>query len=176
MRRLLLFAILLLAVPMHSEQDADPWARLRFFVGKWDGVVQGQAGHGTVQRTYQFVLKDRFLNERNTSTYPPQEKNPKGEVHEHWSMFSYDKGRKVIVLRQFHQEGFVNQYTSPPPAGAGSDRFVFESEAFENLPSGWKAREIYEIRSSDEFIETFELAEPGKPFEVYSRNHFHRAK
>jgi len=27
----------------------------------------------------------------------------------------------------------------------------------------------------DEFTETFELAEPGKEFEVYTRNHFKRA-
>ena len=28
--------------------------------------------------TYQFILNDRFLNETNTSTDPPQEKNEKG--------------------------------------------------------------------------------------------------
>ena len=32
----------------------------------------------------------------------------------------------------------------------------------------------YEFISNDEFIETFELAPAGKPFEVYSRNHFKR--
>ena len=31
-------------------------------------------------------------------------------MHEHWSFFSYDRARKALVLRQFHQEGFVNQY------------------------------------------------------------------
>jgi hypothetical protein len=28
--------------------------------------------------------------------------------------------------------------------------------------------------SNDEFIETFELAEPGGQFQTYSRNHFKR--
>jgi len=43
------------------------------------------------KRTYEFVMNGRFLHERNISPYPPQEKNPKGEVHEHWTMFSYDR-------------------------------------------------------------------------------------
>lgn len=175
MRGLLLLVMLVSAVPMHPNQAPDPWEPVRFFAGKWKGEVDGQPGHGTVERTYEFVVGGRFLHERNISTYPPQEKNPKGEVHEHWSMFSYDKSRKALVLRQFHAEGFVNQYALPL-AAAGGNGFVFESEAFENLPSGWKAREVYEVRSKDEFVETFELSAPDKPFEVYSRNHFHRTK
>lgn len=52
---------------------------------------------------------------------------------------------------------------------------VFESEAFENLDGRWRARETYELKSADEFIEIFELAEPGKAFQIYSRNSFRRA-
>jgi hypothetical protein len=37
-----------------------------------------------------------------------------------------------------------------------------------------KARETYEFMSDDEFVETFELAAPGKPFQVYSRSHLKR--
>ena len=41
---------------------------------------------------------------------------------------------------------------------------VFDSVSFENFSNEWKARESYEVISADEFIETFELAEPGKDF------------
>jgi hypothetical protein len=126
-----------------------------------------------VKRTYRFVLGNKFLHEQNVSTYPPQPKNPKGETHEHWAFFSYDRGRKALVFRQFHQEGFVNQYVALPEAKAGT--VVFETEALENLPSGWKARETYEVISPDEFVETFELAEPGAAYKPYSRNRFKRA-
>jgi hypothetical protein len=54
-------------------------------------------------------------------------------------------------------------------------RLVFTSESFENFDNSWRAREIYEIRSPDEFVEIFELQAPGKGFEVYSRNTFKRA-
>jgi hypothetical protein len=153
----------------------DPWAPVRFLIGDWDGAAEGQPGTGTVTRTYTSAMKDRYIHERNVSTYPPQERNPKGEVHEHWGFLSYDRIRKVLVLRQFHQEGFVNQYVLN--AGASTPaRLVFESERFENLDERFKAREIYEVLGPNEFTETFEIAEPGKPYVVYSKNHFHRRK
>jgi hypothetical protein len=49
---------------------------------------------------------------------------------------------------------------------------VFDSERFENYDNGARARETYDIVSADEFIETFELDDPGQPLEVYSRTHF----
>jgi hypothetical protein len=51
-----------------------------------------------------------------------------------------------------------------------------DSARFENFDDEWRARETYEVRSPGEFVEIFELAAPGKEFEVYSRNHFKRAK
>ncbi len=155
------------------EKKPDPWAPLRFLVGEWQGTASGEPGKGTVVRRYEFVLKDRFLHERNTTTYPPQEKNKAGEVHEHWSFLSHDRKRKAILFRQFHQEGFVVTYALNPALG-GPAKLVFESEQLENLNPALKARETYEVLSKDEFIETFEIAEPDKPFEVYSRNHFKR--
>jgi hypothetical protein len=141
-------------------------------VGEWVGVSDGQPGKGTVKRTYRFVLAGKFLHEQNVSTYPPQPKNEKGEVHEHWSFFSRDRARRTLVLRQFHQEGFINQYVMTP--GTPSGTVVFESEALENVPPGWKARETYEVVSPDEFVETFELSQDGKPYEVYSKARFKR--
>jgi hypothetical protein len=46
---------------------------------------------------------------------------------------------------------------------------VFVSESIENIPAGFRAKETYRIINNDEFTETFELAEPGKDFELYSR-------
>jgi hypothetical protein len=42
---------------------------------------------------------------RNTSTYPPQEKNKSGEIHHDMGMIGYDKAREKFVLRQFQQKG-----------------------------------------------------------------------
>ena len=98
-RHILLGAQLMLALMMWSPiraQDAqkpDVWEPLKCFVGSWEGMAKGQPGNGKVEREYQFVLNGKYLQAKNKSTYPPQEKNPKGEVHEDWGLFSYDRGR-----------------------------------------------------------------------------------
>jgi hypothetical protein len=63
--------------------------------------------------------------------------------------FSYDKTRKKLVLRQFHSEGFVNQYVSESASDGKS--LVFVTEANENIPAGWRARETYRVIGPDEF-------------------------
>src|SRR5512144_2368305 len=107
-----------------AQAPESPGAGVRCMVGEWAGESEGQPGKGTVTRTYRFVLGDKFLHEENVSTYPPQPKNEKGEVHEHRSFFSHDRARRTLVLRQFHQEGFVNQYVML--AGSPSGTVVFE--------------------------------------------------
>jgi hypothetical protein len=145
---------------------ADRFAPLRFMIGTWRGEQSGQPGRGTAERIYQLVLDDRFIQEMNTSTYPPQEKNKAGEVHHHMSMISYDSARKRFVFRQFHTEGFVNTYVQEPSADGKT--IVFTSEAIENIPPGYRARETYTLVSENEFIERFEIADPGRDFELYS--------
>ena len=136
-------------------------------VGTWQGTSEGQPGTGTLTREYRVVLGNRFIEETNRSVYPPQEKNPKGEIHEHRSFFSFDNARKTVVFRQFHVEGFVNQYILEPTTKPGV--LVFVSEAIENIPKGYRARETYTFVSENEFEEVFEIAEPGKDFAVYSK-------
>ena len=156
-----------------AETPTDRFAPLERFIGDWAGTATGEGGAGTVTRSYRPVINGRFIHETNTSRYPPSDKNKLGEVHEHWGVFSYDKARKLIVLRQFHVEGFVNTYRQAGET-APTDALVFESESFENFSNDWQARESYQFISADEFIETFELAPPGMPYQLYSRNQLKR--
>lgn len=158
-----------------AQQRPDAWQPFRYFVGSWTGTGEGQPGTSKVDREYRFILNGRFLQETNRSVYEPQQKTPNGEVHEDTGIMSFDRSRKKFVFRQFHVEGFVNQYASeavPPEAKT----VVFTSEAIENIPSGWRARETYKILGPDEFEAVFELAEPGKGFELYSRSRLKRKK
>ena len=173
-----LVTLMLLAALNASAADhdaTDRWGRVRFMLGTWEGTATGEPGKGTVERTYELTLGGQFIEERNTSRYEPKAKGGKPEVHHHRGFLSYDKERKTFMLRHFHEEGFVNLYA------LNSDRsmpayLIFDSVSFENFDNQWKARESYEVVSPDEFIETFELAEPGKDFVVYSTNHFRRKK
>ena len=145
----------------------DPLQPLAFLIGRWEGTSEGQPGTAKVQREYARVLSSRFIRGQNQSVYPPQEKNPKGETHEDLGIFSFDTSRRRAILRQFHVEGFVNQYVADLDPQLG--KLVFTSEAIENIPPGWRARETYVVLGPDEFEEVFELAGPGKPYELYSR-------
>jgi len=152
----------------------DALVPLASLVGRWSGTTEGQPGKGTVEREYERVLASRFIQVRNRSTYPPQGENPKGEIHEDIGLFSFDSARKRIVLRQFHAEGFVNQYVMDPDFNA--NRLMLTTEAIENIPPGWQARETYVLTGSDQLEEIFELAEPGKDFKLYSRNRLTRKR
>jgi hypothetical protein len=175
----LVCSVLLMVVPplAHSLAQAapapDPWAPARFLLGSWEGTSTGHSGTATVKREYRFALRERFIEERSTSTYAPQEQNPRGEVHEHISYISYDRARRALVLRQFHVERFVIQYAQDSATTAA---LAFSSESMENTPSGWRARETYIVHGADEFEEVFELAQAGKPFDVYSRTRLKRVR
>jgi hypothetical protein len=160
------------ALAQDSEQNS--LASLEFLVGEWEGTSEGQPGSGVVRREYARILGGRFMQVRNTTTYAPQAKNPKGEQHEDIGFFSFDRIRKRLVLRQFHVEGFVNEYVAE--GASGSERMVFTTESIENIPPGWRARETYIRISADELEERFELAEPGKDYELYSRSRLKRVR
>jgi len=142
-----------------SFLDAFPDARLTLedFVAEGDSV----AARYSVEATHRGI-------------YPSQPANLKGEVHEDVGIYSFDTSKKAIRFRQFHVEGFVVHYVMQPQTTPGT--FVLDSEAIENIPAGYRSRETYIVIGPDEFEERFELAEPGKEFELYSRTRLTRAK
>jgi hypothetical protein len=164
-----------LAGEQTTTTASNAWEPLKFFVGKWEGTGKGKPGTSKIEREYQFVLNNKYLNVQSRSVYDPQPNNPKGEIHEDWGMISFDKSRKQFVFRQFHVEGFINQYVATSISADGKE-IVFTSEGIENIPAGWRARETYKIIGPDEFVETFELAGPGKDFEIYSEGRLNRKK
>lgn len=156
-----------------AADSYDVWELLRYFLGSWTGTGTGKPGISSTTRTYSLILADQFVEVRSQSTYEPQGSNPSGEVHEELGLISYDKGRSRYVLREFHVEGYVNQYVLEPLA-EGDQTLVFVTEAIENIPPGWRARTTLEILSADSFRETFDLAGPGKEWVCFITNVLHR--
>ncbi len=88
-------------------------------------------------------------------------------------MYSYDGQRKKFVFRQFHVEGFVNEYVEQESSADGKT-LIFVTDRIENFPEGWRVRETYKIVSQHEYTEVFKVA--PKEFELYSESHWKRMK
>jgi hypothetical protein len=172
--RALALILMVLTPPLEAQTPPKPdrFETFQFFLGAWEGEGKGKPGTSRVNREYTLVLDGRFIEVKNRSIYAPQEGNP-GEDHRDIGYISFDSARGKHVLRQFHVEGFVNQYVHESTSDGGKT-IVFVTEAIENIPPGWRARETYILEGSDELIERFELAEPGKDFELYTENRFRR--
>jgi hypothetical protein len=157
-----------------AQAPANPLDSLTFFIGRWQGTTEGQPGKGTATREYTTELRSKVVQAKHRGVYPPQPANPKGEVHEDLGIYSFDNAAKVVRFRQFHVEGFVIHYVQQPEAKPGT--VVFVSEAIENIPKGYRSRETLVRLGPDEFEEVFELADPGKEFQMYSRTRFKRVR
>lgn len=170
-----IFFILLIPFVLFTQEveEENIWEPLEFFIGTWTGDETGKAGIGKGERTYQFIMGKKYIFQKNISRFEPQEKNPEGETHEDWGFFSYDKVRKNFVLREFHIEGFVNQYILDSLA-SDTRTLVFTSEISENSPEGLRARITFKIKNKDEFTEIFEIAMPGKDYSIWLRNFWRR--
>ncbi len=159
-----------------AAAPADVWAPFRIFVGTWKGAGEGTPGSNSGVQTFAFILRETFLQVQNKTTIAPSAEDPRGQVHEDMGVFSYDKTRQKYVLRQFHVEGFVNQYVLESLPAAAGQPFVFVSESIENLPAGLRARLTYRFLDSDSYEQTFDLAKPGQEFTCYSKGVMKRVK
>src|SRR5688572_19376217 len=93
-----------------AQPQTDGLAELRWLVGEWRGVGQGDPGRSGSERHIDSILEGKYLRAHGRSVYPKQEKNPKGEIHEELDLWSYDRARSAIILRQFDTLGFVGTY------------------------------------------------------------------
>jgi hypothetical protein len=158
-----------------AAQPDDPWVNLRVLIGTWEGSAAGVPGKGVSTREYRFELNERFLSEHGKIVWEPKSGAEKAAVHEDFGWFSYDRTLKKLVWRQFHDEGFVNEYTLDS-ASADGKSLDFVSVRIENIAPGFRAKESLHVLSADELEATFWLAAPGKDFEALVRSHLKRVK
>jgi hypothetical protein len=167
--RSLFFVLFLpsLAQAQLSKKDSV-WLQMSSFIGTWKGEGGGEPGQGQYERTYEWGLDKNFIVAKNKSVFLPNKVNQKGAVHEDIGYISFDKKLKCFKIRQFHVEGFVNEYQLED-LSLHNGHLVFKSVALENIPTGWQAKETYRWINHDEFEEIFEIAMPNADFSVYSK-------
>jgi hypothetical protein len=174
----LVLIVILFACGLVSAQTGttpDNWKPFRFFVGTWEGAGKGESGESKVEREYKFALNNKFLQATHRSIYDPKTEHPKGNIHEDLGFFSYDKGRKQFVFRQFNTEDFIIQFLISS-ISEDAKTIILDSESNENIPKSMRSRVTYRILNDSEFTETYEIAEAGKDFVVYFTKNFKRKK
>ena len=158
-----------------KPDKAREWRIVESLVGTWKGTGTGSSGKSRIDRSYDFILNDQFIVSKTRSVTKPQEKNPKGEIHEDWEIFSYDRGRNKLVMRQFLCEGYITQYVLDEVSDDGN-RLVFVSEQVENLPPGFRARITWTLEPPNAIREVLELGPPGQDFFVCVETSMKRRK
>ena len=174
-KMLIIIIVLPLLLFAQDENVTSKWEPFNFLIEKWEGTGIGKWGESKVTREYEYIMGRTFILGKNRSVYKKQEKNPQGEIHDNWNIFSYDKARKKYVLRQFHGEDITNIY-SADSSDVAIGKFEFETEKIENFRPGWQAKEIYKIINDNEFIEIFYLAAPEEEYTEYVRGTFKKVK
>jgi hypothetical protein len=155
---------LFLCLPLARASDqTDPWARIAFLVGEWEGVGSGSPGQAIGGTTFGFELGRKVLVRRNWAKYPPRPGESQGTDHEDL-MIVYPAGGGVSLrAAYFDNEGHVIFYkTSFPADGEG---VIFESEP----GPGPRFRLAYERRPDGSLENVFSVAAPGEEFKVYAR-------
>ncbi|MBI2284478.1 MAG: hypothetical protein HYU71_12270 [Bacteroidetes bacterium] len=160
---------LFLFTGMLQAQSTD-FSRFHFLLGKWKGAGKGFGNdHSTITSGFTLMMDGRYLEVQNESRFEPTAKNPEGEHHLDRGIISFDKSRKTIVFRQFHSEGFVNQYILNEALSSDSV-LVFETESIENFIPGGRARWTIKKISETEIETIFDLSLPNKGYTCYGTN------
>jgi hypothetical protein len=178
MKLVLSLVLLMFCASVDASADdtkTDPLSAVAWIVGDWSGLGEGEPGVSASARHVQRTHGSQFIVVEGRSVYPKQEKNKLGEVHTSTDIWSFDKARGLLVMRQFDSLGFASTYVQDTTAST-EGQIVLSSEQLENVPKGWSARYTYTYIAPDEYRELFELNTGKKGFQTYVAGKFLRDK
>jgi len=165
-----LFFLLFVFNTILSTAQTNQFEKFEVLIGKWEGKGEGSgSSESVIKSEFTPVMNSVYLEVKNHSEFKPSAQNPKGEIHDDWGIISFDNSRKKYVFRQFHVEGFVNQYVLNDSLSTQST-FVFESEIIENFVPGGTARFTVNILNDREIETIFDVGMPGREMACYGKN------
>lgn len=147
-----------------ARAPADPWARLSFLAGEWQGVGTGAPGEAVGGTSFAFGLDKKVLVRKNWAKYPPKPGETAGLSHEDLMIVYPGPGGGPFRAIYFDNEGHVISYavTFPKEGNAA----LFESEAGQPGP---RFRLTYELNADGLLDSVFWIAPPGGEFKAYVR-------
>lgn len=152
-----------------SFAQTNSFERINFIIGDWSGTGSGFGNNKSkIESSFQPVMDGNYIEVKNESWFEPTEKNPKGEHHLDKGFISYDKSRKLIILREFNSEGYFNQYVLNDSI-SDENTLVFETEFIENFVPNGKAKLTIKKISENEIETVFDVSF-GKDYSCFGDN------
>lgn len=153
-----------------SFGQSNPFDRLNFIMGEWSGNGSGFGNEESkIESVFQFVMGGKYIEVKNESIFEPTKKKPGGEYHIDKGFISYDKSRKIIVFRQFNNEGYINQYLLNDTLSNDS-LLIFETELIENFVPDGKVRWTIKKISKNQIETTFEVSLANNEYSCFGVN------
>ena len=142
----------------------NPLERIDFLIGNWMGTGIGfNNTQSNVEVSFYYIMKGKFIEMDTESRFAPNGKNDKGQFHQEKGVFSYDEDRKMIIYRQFSNDGYINQYYLNDTIST-ANTLVFDTEKTENFIPDGKARWIIQKEGDRQLSTSFNVAFPGQSF------------
>ncbi|MEX1381844.1 hypothetical protein [Lutibacter sp.] len=153
-----------------SFGQTNSFEKVNFILGEWNGTGSGFGNDKLkIESSFQLIMNGKYIEVKNESRFEPTEKNPEGEHHIDKGFISFDNSRKLIIFRQFNNEGYINQYILNDSISNDSI-LVFETEIIENFVPGGKARWTIKKNSESEIETIFDVSFPNKEYSCFGIN------
>jgi len=175
MKRKSLLVLGLLLSFVISFAQTNQFEKINFIIGDWTGTGAGFGNNKSkIESSFNLVMDGNYIEIRNESKFEPTEQNPEGEHHIDKGFISFDKSRNSIIIRQFNNEGYYNQYVLNDSI-SNENLLIFETELIENfVPNGKAKWTIKKINENE--IETIFDVSFGNEFSCFGTNKLIRKK
>lgn len=162
--------LVLLGLNMASVAQDNPLSIFDKLIGSWEGSGEGfSSSKSTITAEYSWLMNQQYIEVKHRSVFEPTAQKPQGEIHEDMGIISYNKSKKAIVFRQYHIEGFYNEYVLSDSLSNNS-KLVFETEKIENFVPGGRARFTILFKKTNEIETLFDVGFPGKEMACFGKN------
>lgn len=152
-------ALIIAALLMPAAIAADDWGPVQFLVGKWTGEGSGQPGNGAGAFSLLPDLQGKILVRKSFAEYPATDGRP-ATRHDDLMIVYRQSGSGELRAAYYDSEGHVIAYAVQ--AVEGGVAFVSGGPRDQV-----RYRLTYVAAGKDRARLKFEIAPPGKDFNVY---------